>query len=96
MVSNFQIMIANGGTRKCGGRCENLRLQLGDYHLKTHMFVVYMGGCDIALGEDWLCTLRLITMYFKELYLTFTQKSHIDILKGLQESSLEIIISHSM
>jgi hypothetical protein len=38
-VKNFQIMIANGGSMKCGGRCENMRLQIGDYHLKSHIFV---------------------------------------------------------
>jgi hypothetical protein len=26
-VNNFQIMIINGGSMKCGGRCENVRLQ---------------------------------------------------------------------
>jgi hypothetical protein len=31
-VNNFQIMIANGGSMQCGGRCENVRLQIGDYH----------------------------------------------------------------
>jgi hypothetical protein len=29
-VNNFQIMIANGGSMKCGGHCENVRLQIGD------------------------------------------------------------------
>jgi hypothetical protein len=50
VVNNFQIMIANGGSTKCGGRCENLSLQIGDYHLKSHMFAIDMGGCDIVLG----------------------------------------------
>ena len=50
LVSNFQIMIANGGMIPCGGYCENVRLQLGDYHVKTHMFVRYVGGCNIVLG----------------------------------------------
>jgi hypothetical protein len=49
-VNNFQIMIANGGSMKCGGRCENVCLQIGDYHLKSHMFSIDMGGCDIVLG----------------------------------------------
>jgi hypothetical protein len=26
VVNNFQIMIANGGSMKCGGHCENMRL----------------------------------------------------------------------
>jgi hypothetical protein len=52
VVNNFQIMSANGGSMKCGGRCENVCLQFGDYHLKSHMFVIDMGGCDIVLGAD--------------------------------------------
>jgi hypothetical protein len=51
-VNNFQIMIANGGSMKCGGRCENVHLQIGDYHLKSHMFAIDMGSCDIVLGAD--------------------------------------------
>jgi hypothetical protein len=51
-VNNFQIMIANGGSMKCGGHCENVRLQIGDYHLKSHIFAIDMGGCDIVLGAD--------------------------------------------
>jgi len=50
-VSNFQICIANGGTMKCGGICENVKLQMGAYHMKTHMFSISMGGYDIVLGD---------------------------------------------
>ena len=50
--NNFQIMIANGGSMKCGGHCENVCLQISDYHLKFHMFAIDMGGCDIVLGAD--------------------------------------------
>jgi hypothetical protein len=48
--NNIQIMIAIGGSMKCGGRCENVCLQIGDYHLKSHMFSIDMGSCDIVLG----------------------------------------------
>jgi hypothetical protein len=33
---------------KLGGR-ENVRLQMGDFSLKTHMFAIELGGCDIVL-----------------------------------------------
>jgi hypothetical protein len=56
VINNFQIMIVNGGSMKCGGRFENVHFQIGDYHLKSHMFVIDMGGCDIMLGADWLRT----------------------------------------
>jgi hypothetical protein len=71
VVNNFQIMIANGGFMKCGGRCENVCLQIGEYHLKSHMFVINMGGCDIVLGAEWLRTLGPILMDFKELTMQF-------------------------
>jgi hypothetical protein len=64
VVKNFQIMIANGGSMKCGRRCENVHLQISAYQLKSHMFSIEMGGCDIVLGADWLRTLGPILMDF--------------------------------
>jgi hypothetical protein len=29
LISNFQIIIVNGGTMKCGGRCENVQTPNG-------------------------------------------------------------------
>jgi hypothetical protein len=81
---------------KCGGRCENVKLQMSDYHLKTHMFSIVMVGCDILLGVGWLHTLRLIIMDYQDLYMSFTQESHPYTLRGLQGVSLEIINSHRM
>jgi hypothetical protein len=52
------------GSMKCGERCENVHLQIGDYHLKSHMFAIDMGGCDIMLGAEWLRTLGPILMDF--------------------------------
>jgi hypothetical protein len=57
-------MIANGGPVKCGGICENVCLQIGEYHLKYHLFVIDMGGCDIVLCAKWLSTSGPILMEF--------------------------------
>jgi hypothetical protein len=62
-------MISNGGSMKCGVRCENGHLQTFQYHLESHIFVIYMGGCDIVLGVEWLHTLSRILMDFKKLTL---------------------------
>jgi hypothetical protein len=96
VVNNFQIMIANGGSMKCGGCCENLCLQIGDYHLKSHMFSIDMGGCDIVLGADWLRTLGRILMDFKDLTMQFDQEGHQYKFQGITVGSLEIISSHHM
>jgi hypothetical protein len=95
-VNNFQIMIVNVGSMKCGGCCENVCLQIGDYHLKSHMFAIDMGGCDIVLGADWLRTLGPILMDFKELTMQFDQEGHQYKFKGIIVGSLEIISSHRM
>ena len=57
-------MIAKRDMMPCGCHCENVRLQLGDCQLKTHMFAIDMGGCHIVLGIEWLHTLGLVTMDF--------------------------------
>jgi hypothetical protein len=64
-------MIVNGDSIKCGGRCENVCLQIGHYHLKYHMISVYIGGCNIVVGAEWLHTLAPITMDFKDLTMQF-------------------------
>jgi hypothetical protein len=74
VVNNFQIMISNGGSMKCGGNCENVFLQIGQYNMKYHMFSIDMGGCDIVLGVEWLRTLGPILMYFKELTMQLNQE----------------------
>jgi hypothetical protein len=95
-INNFQIMIANGGSMKCGGHCENVRLQIGDYHLKSHMFAINMGSCDIVLDVDWLRTLGPILMDFKDLTMQFDQAGHQYRFQGITISSPEIISSHRM
>jgi hypothetical protein len=89
-------MIANGGSMKCGGRCENVCLQIGDYHLKSHMFSIDIGGCDIVLGAEWIRNLGPILMDFKELTMQFDQEGEKYKFQGIIIISLEIISSHCM
>jgi hypothetical protein len=70
-MNNFQIIISNGDSMKCGGHCENGQLQMGEYSLKTHMFCIAMGVFDIVLGTKWLQILGLITMDLLELHMSF-------------------------
>jgi hypothetical protein len=96
VVNNFQIMISNGGSMKCGWHCENARLQIGDYHLKSHMFAINMGGYEIVLGADWLRNLGPILMDFNELTMQFDQEGQQYKFQGITAGSPEIISSHRM
>jgi hypothetical protein len=71
VINNFQIMVFNGRSMKCGGNCENVHLQIGQYHMKYHMFSINMGSCDIVLGAEWIRTLDPILMDLKELIMQF-------------------------
>jgi hypothetical protein len=81
---------------KCGECCENVCLQTGDCHLKSHMFAINMGGCDIVLGADWLRILGPILMDFKELTMQFDQEGQQYMFQGITIGSPEIISSHCM
>jgi hypothetical protein len=96
VVNNFQIMIDNGGSMKCGGCCENVCLQIGDYHLKSHMFSINMSSCDIVLGADWLRNLGPILMDFKELTMQFDQEGQQYKFQVITVGSPKIISSHHM
>jgi hypothetical protein len=96
VVNNFQIMIANGGSMKCGGRCKIVFLQIGHYQLKYHMFFIDIGGCDIVLGVEWLHSLGPILMDFKELTMQFQQEGQKYQFQCITACSLEIISSHNM
>jgi hypothetical protein len=79
---------------KCGGCFENVHLQIGQYHLKSHMFSIDMGDCDIVLDVEWLHTLVPNTMDFKDLTLQFQQEGQQYKFQDITVGSPEIIISH--
>jgi hypothetical protein len=81
---------------KCGGCCENVCVQIGQYHMKSHMFAIDMGGCDIVLGVEWLRTPGPILMDFKELTMQFNQEGQQYKFQGITTSCPEIISSHRM
>ena len=60
------------------------------------MLDIDMGGCDIVLGVEWLRTLGLILMDFKELTMQFQQEWQRYQFQGLIVGSPEIISSHHM
>jgi hypothetical protein len=95
-VNNFQIMISNGGSMKCGALSENLWLQIDQYHLKSNIFSIDMGGCDIVLSAKFLCTLDPILMDFKELTMQFQQEGQQYKFQCMSTGSPEIISFHRM
>jgi hypothetical protein len=40
----------------------SVKIQMGEYSLKTHMFVIEISGRDVVLGVEWIRILGPITM----------------------------------
>ena len=69
-----QVMVANGGTINCSGKCHNIKLTMGEYLLNSPMLSIPMGGDDVVLGVEWLQYLRTVAFNFQEIFLIFFQK----------------------
>ena len=81
--SSFKVMVANGSTLPCKGKCHNVCISIGYYKFCSNMFVMPLGGCDLILGTQWLRTLGPILWDFAKLWMKFLvygEKTHI---KGL-------------
>jgi hypothetical protein len=78
------------------GCCENMCLQIGDYSLKSHMFSIEMGGCDIVLGVEWLCTLGHRHHGFQGVIHELPAVGHCYTFQGITTGYLKIVSSHHM
>ena len=72
LAPEFQVMIVDGGTINCSGKCHNINLSMGEYVLNSPMIAIPMGGVDIVLRVQWLQSLRTMAFYFQELFIKFS------------------------
>ena len=54
LAPEFQVMIANGGTINCSGKCHNITLTMVGYVLNSPMLSIPMGGSNVVLGVQGL------------------------------------------
>jgi hypothetical protein len=73
-VPEFQVMIADGGTINCSGKCNKINLTMGEYVMNSPMIAIPMGGADVVLGIQWLQSLGTMAFNFQELFMKFHWK----------------------
>jgi len=66
-----QVMVSNGGTINCSGKCHNINLYMGGYVFSSPMISIPIGGANVVLGVQWLQYLGTIAFNFQELFLNF-------------------------
>ena len=70
----YKVMVANGGTINCPGKCHNIKLTMEEYVLNIPMLSIPMGGIDVVLGEQWLQSLGTIAFNFQVFFWIFSEK----------------------
>ena len=60
----FQVMIADGGTINCSGKCHNINLTMEEYVLNSPMSSILMGHVDVVLGVQLLQSLGTLVFNF--------------------------------
>ena len=58
-------MIVDGGTINCSGKCNKINLIMVDYVMNSPMISIPMGGADVVLGIQWLPSLGIVPLIFK-------------------------------
>jgi hypothetical protein len=92
----FQVMIANGGTINCSGKCNKINLTMGEYVMNSPMISIPMGGVDIVLGIQWLQSLGTMAFNFQELFMKFSLEGKEIELRGITGKPGKVISSNGM
>jgi hypothetical protein len=69
LALEFQVMIADRGTKNCSWKCHNIKLNMGEYLLVSIMISIQMGGVDVTLGVQWLQSLGRVALNFKDIFM---------------------------
>jgi hypothetical protein len=69
---DFQVMIADGGTIDCSGKCNKINLTMGEYVMNIPMISIPMGGVDVVLGIQWLQSSGTMDFNFQEIFMRFS------------------------
>jgi hypothetical protein len=92
----FQVMIADGGTINCSGKCNKINLTMGEYVMNSPMIAIPMGGADVVLGIQWLQSLGTVAFNFQEHFMKFSLEGKEIELRGITGKPGKVIISNNM
>jgi hypothetical protein len=92
----FQVMVADGGTINCSGKCNKINLTMGEYVMNSPMIAIPMGGADVLLGIQWLQSLGTVAFNFQELFMKFLLEGKEIELRGITGKPGKVISSNGM
>ncbi|KAA0054180.1 transposon Tf2-1 polyprotein isoform X1 [Cucumis melo var. makuwa] len=70
-TSHYGVILGSGTAIKGKGACENVELLLNDWKVTAEFLPLELGGVDAILGMQWLYSLGVTKMDWKNLTMTF-------------------------
>lgn len=96
LVTNFQVLVANGWRIHCGGKCLNIKYSMENCNLSSLMYATPIGGVDFSLGVRCLRTFSMVSTNYNELFVRFELEWIKYEFKELKPPSSKVIISRRM
>ena len=74
ITSNYGVILGSGTAIKGKGICEAIEIWLGEWRVVDEFLPLELGGVDAILGMQWLYSLGVTEVDWKNLILTFTDQ----------------------
>ncbi|KAL4032435.1 hypothetical protein IC575_005508 [Cucumis melo] len=71
-TAHYGVILGSGAAVQGKGVCEDLEVQLKNWTVKKDFLPLELGGVDVILGMQWLYSLGVTTVDWKNLSLTFS------------------------
>ncbi|KAL0537222.1 hypothetical protein IC582_026197 [Cucumis melo] len=81
-MAHYGVILGSGTTIQGKGVCESVEIQLADWKVTEDFLPLELGGVDVILGMQWLHSLGVTTVDWKNLTFTFTCNGKSICIKG--------------
>ena len=81
-ITNYGVILGSGTAIKGKGVCEAIEMVLGKWRVVDDFLPLELGGVDAILGMQWLYSLGITEVDWKNLILTFTHHKEKVVIRG--------------
>ncbi|TYK22245.1 ty3-gypsy retrotransposon protein [Cucumis melo var. makuwa] len=81
-TAHYGVTLGSGTAIQGKGVCKDVEIQLADWTLKEDFLPLELGGADVILGMQWLHSLGVIAIHWKNLTFAFTGNGKHICIKG--------------
>ena len=81
-TTNYGVILGSGTAIKGKGVCEAIEMMIGEWRVIDDFLPLELGGVDAILGMQWLYSLGITEVDWKNLILTFTHHEEKVVIRG--------------